>query len=74
MTLRPRAATGWPVRLAFRVAPGAIGQIEVQAAQRVLLPVSATASAPLDLELAPSVYARDTAAIVVAWGQSPPGD
>jgi hypothetical protein len=71
VTMRPRASGGWPVRLAFRVAPGAIGQLEVQAAQRVLLPVNAGAAAPLDLELAPSVYRRDTPAIVVAWGQSP---
>ena len=72
VTMRPRAADGWPVRLAFRVTPGAIGQLEVQAAQRVLLPVNAGAAPPLDLELAPSVYQRDTPAIVVSWGQSPP--
>jgi hypothetical protein len=70
--MRPRAAEGWPVRLALRVTPGAIGQLEVQAAQRVVLPVNAGAAAPLDLELAPSVYQRDTPAIVVSWGQSPP--
>jgi hypothetical protein len=73
VTLKPRAAEGWPVRLAFRVVPGAIGQIEVRAAQRVLLPVSPVAGAPVDLELAPSVYARDTPSIVLSWGQSPPG-
>ena len=72
VTLRPRAAGGWPVRLAFRVTPGAIGQLEVQAAQRVLLPVNAGAAAPLDLELAPSVVQRDTPAVLVSWGQSPP--
>lgn len=72
MTMRPRAAEGWPVRLAFRVTPGAIGQLEVQGTQRVLLPVNAGAAPPLDLELAPSVYQRDTPAIVVSWGQSPP--
>jgi len=71
LTMRPRAAEGWPVRLAFRVTPGAIGQLEVQAAQRVVLPVNAGAAAPVDLELAPSVYQRDTPAIVVSWGQSP---
>jgi hypothetical protein len=72
VTMRPRAAGGWPVRLAFRVSPGAIGQLDVQAAQRVVLPVNAGATPPLDLELAPSVYQRDTPAIVVSWGQSPP--
>jgi hypothetical protein len=72
VTMRPRAAEGWPVRLAFRVTPGAIGQLEVQADQRALLPVNAGAAPPLDLELAPSVYRRDTPVIVVTWGQSPP--
>jgi hypothetical protein len=72
VALRPRAE-GWPVRLAFRVVPGAIGTLEVRAAQRVLLPVSAAAGAPVDLELAPAVLARDTPRIVVSWGQSLPG-
>ena len=72
MTMRPRSPDGWPVRLALRVTPGAIGQLEVQAAQRVLLPVDAGAKPPVDLELAPSIYRRDTPAIVVSWGQSPP--
>jgi hypothetical protein len=41
----------------------------------VLLPVSTAAAAPVDLELAPSVYARTTPQIVLRWGvaQSPPG-
>ncbi len=72
MTMRPRSPDGWPVRLALRVTPGAIGQLEVQASQRVLLPVDAGAKPPVDLELAPSIYRRDTPAIVVSWGQSPP--
>lgn len=73
VTMKPRSADGWPVRLAFRVIPGAIGQLEVQAAQRVVLPVNAASGAPVDLELAPSVYQRGTAQIVLSWGQSPPG-
>ncbi|MCP5328491.1 MAG: hypothetical protein R3E75_00290 [Steroidobacteraceae bacterium] len=72
-TMTPRSAAGWPVRLAFRVRPGTIGQLEVQAAQRVLLPVSAAATGPVDLELAPSVYLRDTPQIRVSWSQSSPG-
>jgi hypothetical protein len=71
LAMRPRSAAGWPVRLAFRVTPAAIGRLEVQAAQRVLLPISAAATAPLDLELAPAVYRRDTPVIIVSWGQSP---
>ena len=57
------------MRLAFRVVPGAVGQLEVQAAQRVL-PVNPEASAPVDLELAPSVTSaarrRSSSAGVVA--------
>jgi len=75
VALKPRSADGWPVRLAFRIVPGTIGQLEVQAAQRVLLPVSAAAGTPVDLELSPSVYERGTPQIVLRWGvaQSPPG-
>jgi hypothetical protein len=69
MTMRPRAAEGWPVRLAFRVTPGAIGQLEIHAAQRVLLPVNPEATPPVELELAPTVYQRSTPAIEVSWGQ-----
>ncbi len=71
VTMRPRAAEGWPVRIAFRVTPGAIGRLEVQAAQRVVLPVNGAAPPALDLELPASAYQRDTPAIVVSWGQSP---
>lgn len=75
VTMKPRAADGWPVRIAFRIVPGTLGQLEVQGAQRVLLPVSAVAGAPVDLELAPSSYVRTTPQIVLRWGpaQSPPG-
>ena len=71
--MAPRSADGWPVRLAFRVLPGAIGRLEVRAAQRVLLPVNPGAAGPVDLELAPSVYERATPRILVSWGQSLPG-
>ncbi|MCU0760343.1 MAG: hypothetical protein MUF07_14240 [Steroidobacteraceae bacterium] len=73
VTLRPRAAEGWPVRVAFRVVPGTIGQLEVRALQRVLLPVNPAAGPPVDLELGPSVLARGTPRLVLSWGQSPPG-
>mgnify|MGYP000514463269 CR=1 FL=1 len=73
VTMKPRSAGGWPVRLAFRVLPGSIGQLEVQGAQRVVLPVNAAATPPVDLELAPAVLQRGTPVVVVSWGQSPPG-
>ena len=65
--MTPRAATQWPVRLAFRITPGSIGVLEVHGEQRMLLPVAAQGSAPVDLELVPGVYAPTTAQITVRW-------
>jgi hypothetical protein len=66
LVLQPRAGGAWPVRLAFRVTPGAIGVLEVRGAQRVILPV-APAGPPVDLELAPGVYTTTTAELKVHW-------
>jgi len=66
LVLQPRAGGAWPVRLAFRVTPGAIGVLEVRGDERVLLPV-AQAGAPVDLELAPGVYTATTAQLKVHW-------
>ncbi len=71
--MKPRSPEGWPVRLAFRVLPGSIGRLEVQGAQRVVLPVNVEATPPVDLELSPAVVERGTPVLVVSWGQSPPG-
>ena len=68
ITLRPAAGSDWPVRLAFRVMPGAIGVLEVRAAQRVSLAVAAGSGKPVDLELSPGVYTPQTAQMTVAWG------
>ena len=68
ITLKPLAGTTWPVRLALRVTPGAIGTLEVRAAQRVSLPISPTAGKPIDLELNPGVFTPATPAIIVQWG------
>jgi hypothetical protein len=68
VSMSPRAAGGWPVRLAFRVRSGSFGQLEVRGAQRVLLPVSAEATGAIDLELAASAYQRDTPTITLQWG------
>jgi hypothetical protein len=74
LTLKPAAGGTWPVRLAFRVRPGAMGALEVRGAQRVVLPISPAGGAPVDLELAPGVYRADTPRITVSWGpQLPPG-
>lgn len=70
ITLKPVAGTSWPVRIALRVTPGNIGVLEVRAAQRVQLPISATAGKPLDLELAPGVYTPLSPDMRVSWGPS----
>ena len=50
------ADTTWPVRVAVRVRPGSVQQIEIQGEERNVLPVSAEGTKLIDLELAPSVY------------------
>jgi hypothetical protein len=59
--------TTWPVRMALRVRPGSVGQLEVQAEERNVLPVSTSGGDAVDIELAPSVYAPRTAAIYISW-------
>ena len=63
--------TTWPVRLAVRVRPGSVGQIEIQGEERSVLPVSNEGTAPIDLALATSVYTPKTAAIYISWGAQP---
>jgi hypothetical protein len=68
ITLKPAAGSAWPVRLAFRVRPGAFGALEVRAAQRVVLPITPGGARPVDLELTPAVYTSTTPQMTVAWG------
>ena len=65
------ADTTWPVRVALRVRPGSVQQIEIQGEERNVLPVSADGTKPIDLELATSVYTPKTAAIYISWGPMP---
>jgi hypothetical protein len=65
------AETTWPVRVAVRVRPGSVQQIEVQGEERNVMPVAAEGNLPIDLELAPSVYRPTTAAIYINWGAMP---
>jgi hypothetical protein len=67
VTLRP-PPDGWPVRLALRVTPGAIGALDVRGADRVVLPIVPGGTRPLDLELPPDIYTAKTPEIAVAWG------
>ncbi|HYM42149.1 MAG TPA: hypothetical protein VET46_05200 [Steroidobacteraceae bacterium] len=68
LVLKPAAGGSWPVRLALRVRPGSFASLEVRAAQRLVLPIQAAGSQPVDLELTPGVYRPDTPQITVSWG------
>jgi hypothetical protein len=70
ITLKPVEGVSWPLRLAFRVTPGSIGALEVRAAQRTVLPITAGGSKPIDLELTPGIYTPATPEMTVAWGPS----
>jgi hypothetical protein len=67
LTLKPRDGGKWPVRMAFRVTPGTLGLIEVQADQRLLMPVTREGTKPVDLELVPGVYTPKTPQITIKW-------
>jgi hypothetical protein len=67
LTLKPREGEKWPVRLAFRVMPNTLGLIEVQADQRLLMPVTREGTKPVDLELVPGVYTSKTQQITLKW-------
>jgi hypothetical protein len=69
ITLRP-PVDGWPVRVALRITPGAIGELDVRGAERMVLPIVPGGGKPVDLELAPGIYPPKTAEIAVAWGPS----
>jgi hypothetical protein len=67
LVLKPGESGKWPVRVAFRVSPGSIGLLEVQADQRMLLPVAREGAKPIDLELVPGVYTAATPQVRVRW-------
>jgi hypothetical protein len=71
VVLKPRQGTGWPVRIAFKVMPGTIGELEVKARQRTVLPVTTEGAKPIVLELSPGAYFSKTPQIVVSWGPNP---
>ena len=64
----PRTGLAWPVRVALRVAPGSIGSIDVRGAQRLVIPVPASGTGTVDLELPPGVYVAATKQITLTWG------
>jgi hypothetical protein len=61
----------WPVRVALRVRPGSVQQLEILGEERNVLPVTVDGAKPIDIELAPSVYTPKTAAIYISWGPMP---
>ncbi|HUK00809.1 MAG TPA: hypothetical protein VLW26_00865 [Steroidobacteraceae bacterium] len=71
IVLQPRSGVAWPVRLAFRVRPGSIGQLEVIADQRTILPIAPGGTHLVDLELAPGIYTSRTEKMRVSWGPVP---
>jgi len=60
-------ARAWPVRVAFRMTPGRFERLEVQGAQRVVLPVSAGNGA-VTAELPPGAYETSTTTLALRWG------
>ena len=68
ITVKPVEGSTWPVRVAFRVTPGAFAVLTVQGDERVSLPISASGAAPIDLELPPGVIGAKTAQLEVSWG------
>jgi hypothetical protein len=68
VTLKPREHTQWPIRIAFKVTPGSVGEVEVKAVQRVVLPITTTGTKPVFLELTPGTFSMKTPQIVASWG------
>jgi hypothetical protein len=66
----PAEAT-WPIRVAVRVQPGSVEQVEIVGEERNVLAVSRAGTLPLDLEFAPSVYRPNTGTIYISWGPQP---
>ncbi len=66
----PRSGLAWPVRVAFRVTPGAVGALDIRGAQRFVVSVPG-GSPTADIELPPGVYQATTGQLTVHWGPAP---
>ena len=71
VTARLPEETTWPVRVAVRVRPGSVQQLDIQGEERSVLPVAPEGNLPIDLELMPSVFRPTTQAIYINWGYMP---
>jgi hypothetical protein len=65
------ADTTWPVRVAVRVQPGSVEQMEFVGEERNVIAVSREGTLPIDLEFPASVYRPTTGAIYINWGYMP---
>jgi hypothetical protein len=70
--VQPRSGLTWPVRVVLRLAPGAVGAIDVRGAQRLVVPVPAGGAATVDVELPPGIYRAATRQLRVSWGPLAP--
>ena len=69
IVLRPRpGGAGWPVRIALRVKPGSVGQLEVRSDQRLVIPVTPAGTQSVDVELPAGIYTPKSEQITVQWG------
>jgi hypothetical protein len=59
------------VRIAFKVTPGAIGELEIRAQQRTVLPITSSGTKPIYLELSPGIYEPKTPKITASWAPNP---
>jgi predicted small secreted protein len=63
--------TTWPVRMAVRVFPRAVHQVEILGEERNVLPVTSEGTKSIELPIGPSVYTPRTAALYISWGPMP---
>lgn len=70
VTATPTYARGWPMRIAVRTLPGRFGALEVQGAQRAVLPVTTEGAGSIDLAIPPEVFAPGTPRMELHWGAS----
>ena len=71
VSARLPADTTWPVRVAVRVLPGSVEQLEVVGEERNVLAVSREGTMPIDIEFPPSVFRPTTGALYISWGHMP---
>ena len=69
--MHAKASMGWPKAMALRLRPGSVSSVEIQADQRVVIPVVGSGSATVTIPIAPSVYSAHTETITLLWSTTP---